>query len=347
MAFGQGRIATQNIFVHAVVVMISLHAALASKPVIRSESAGAQTAAARAHPHHLHTPAHRSAVALLQTERERKPAPAGYVYEHKKACHGTYLGGQSGTQPDNTACAKACSAETSCRYFAFCPSGTAGCTGHHDNKCALYSTCTSATSTNAHKGYDTYATATKAPAPAGYVYEHKSACEGKYLGGQSGTQPDNTACAKACSAETSCRYFAFCPSGNAGCTGAHDNKCALYSTCTSATTHKGYYTYATAKQSPQLSKEQDAEFKTRISTIDSDGDGCISADEAKNGGMDDAQFKQLDTNSDGKACKDDYAAAKEPNVWKAFVAEAGAERRVRVTRAATLIVIASLASALL
>jgi len=101
------------------------------------------------------------------------------------------------------------------------------------------------------------------------------------------------------------------------------------------------------KESPQLSKEQDDEFKTRISTIDSDGDGCISADEAKNGGMDDAQFKQLDTNSDGKACKDDYAAAKEANVWKSFVAEAGAERRVRVTRAATLIVISSLASALL
>lgn len=98
---------------------------------------------------------------------------------------------------------------------------------------------------------------------------------------------------------------------------------------------------------PPLTPEQDETYKAGISKLDKDGDGCMSAAEAKDGGLDDEQFKQLDTNSDGKACKEDYAADTKSDPWKEFLAESGAERRVRVTRAVTLMVISSLASTFL
>lgn len=69
------------------------------------------------------------------------------------ACSSGYLGGASGKQSDLHACQQSCSATPECLFASFCPSGTAGCTGHHENKCALYSSCAS---NSGHAGYTTY-----------------------------------------------------------------------------------------------------------------------------------------------------------------------------------------------
>ena len=55
---------------------------------------------------------------------------------------------------------------------------------------------------------------------------------------------DVSACEAACNALASCSFIAFCPSGTTGCPSGSQNKCALYSTCASATSHQGYTTFS-------------------------------------------------------------------------------------------------------
>jgi len=77
----------------------------------------------------------------------------------------------------------------------------------------------------------------------GKVKHTDGACNGIYLGGASQTGISLEACRISCSNTATCAFLAFCPSGTSGCTGPHENKCALYSTCTSKDSSKGYTTY--------------------------------------------------------------------------------------------------------
>merc|ERR1712232_667942 len=77
-----------------------------------------------------------------------------------------------------------------------------------------------------------------------YSTKHSGACSSGYISAESGTMNDLSACKTACTVSATCQFIAFCPSGTTGCTGGHHNKCALYSSCASATSHQGYTTYS-------------------------------------------------------------------------------------------------------
>lgn len=81
-----------------------------------------------------------------------------------------------------------------------------------------------------------------------YVMQSASGpCKGNSVGGEQ--KEDIFECAKACTARSDCRYFAYCSKGgDPPCTGAHENKCAMYSTCTAKDTTAGYQGYMTLKK---------------------------------------------------------------------------------------------------
>jgi len=78
-----------------------------------------------------------------------------------------------------------------------------------------------------------------------YSVQHvDGVCSGTMFKAQSGIVDDINACAAKCTNESGCHFIAFCPAGRPGCHGqTNENRCELFSTCTSKMNRKGFTAY--------------------------------------------------------------------------------------------------------